>query len=105
MDVSKRARSGKLRTRPRDQAYVDSPDLQSVFQRIRQAACRENSSRTSVVMMPSTIDHVRFPKCNCASLPKAGARCGSSARRDLCGGSPERAIPTAKGTTVLRENM
>jgi hypothetical protein len=49
------------------------------------------------------------PKWNCnrgrrgyatpldASLPKAGARCGSAARRDLCGGRPVRAVPTATG--------
>ena len=30
-----------------------------------------------------------------ALLPEAGARCGNAARRDLCGGWPERAIPTA----------
>ena len=41
MDDSKRARSGKLRIQPRDRAYVDSPDLQSALQRIRQAACRD----------------------------------------------------------------
>ena len=27
--------------------------------------------------------------------PEAGTRCGKSARRDLCGGCPERGIPTA----------
>jgi len=27
--------------------------------------------------------------------PKAGAQCGSSARWDLCGGPPARAVPTA----------
>ncbi len=54
MDDSKRARNGKLRIQPRDGAYVDSPDLQNALQRIRQAACRENSLRTSVVIMPST---------------------------------------------------
>ena len=41
MDDSKRARSGKLRRQPRDRAYVDSSDLQSALQRIRQAACRD----------------------------------------------------------------
>jgi RNA-directed DNA polymerase len=29
------------------------------------------------------------------AIIEAGARCGSSARRDLCGGCPERGIPTA----------
>jgi len=45
MDNPKRARSGKPRTQPRDRAYVDSPDLQSALQRIRQAACRDKGSR------------------------------------------------------------
>ena len=29
--------------------------------------------------------------------PKAGAQCGNSARWDLCGGPPARAVPTATG--------
>ena len=62
MDDSKRARSGKLRTQPRDRAYVDSPDLQSALQRIRQAACRESSMRTVVVLMPSSAAYVRSPE-------------------------------------------
>jgi RNA-directed DNA polymerase len=28
-------------------------------------------------------------------VPEAGARCGNSARRDLCGGPSARAVPTA----------
>src|SRR6266542_1459808 len=47
-----------------------------------------------------------IPTPACASLPgpKAGARCGSSARRDLSGGPPARAVPTGltaggRGTT------
>ena len=32
-----------------------------------------------------------------ASLPKAGARCGNAARRDLRGGRPARVVPTATG--------
>ena len=31
----------------------------------------------------------------CASVPKAGARCGSAARRDLCGGRGVTRVPTA----------
>ena len=31
----------------------------------------------------------------CASLPKAGAQCGSSARWDLCGGRRVTGVPTA----------
>ena len=30
-------------------------------------------------------------------VPEAGARCGNTARRDLCGGPPARAVPTATG--------
>src|SRR6266545_6583261 len=39
----------------------------------------------------------------CASLPgpKAGARCGSSARRDLSGGPPARAVPTGLSDEAL----
>jgi hypothetical protein len=33
-------------------------------------------------------------------VPKVGAQCGSSARWDLCGGWPVRAVPTA---TVLQQ--
>jgi hypothetical protein len=32
--------------------------------------------------------------------PKVGARCGKSARRDLSGGRPERAVPTGTGTNT-----
>ena len=32
--------------------------------------------------------------CACALRPKVGARCGSSARRDLSGGHPARGVPT-----------
>jgi len=31
----------------------------------------------------------------CALVPEAGARCGSSARRDLCGGRRVTGVPTA----------
>ena len=67
MDDSKRARSGKLRKQPRDGAYVDSLDLQSALQRIRQAACRESSMRTVVVLMPSASAYVRFPNSDFTS--------------------------------------
>ena len=70
MDNSKRARSEKSRTQPRDQAYVAPDDLQHALERIRQAAV-------------------------CASLPEVGALCGNSARRDLCGGRRETGVPTA----------
>ena len=35
----------------------------------------------------------------CASVPKAGARCGSAARRDLCGGRGVTRVPTATVTS------
>jgi len=40
-------------------------------------------------------DWVRQALCACASRPEAGARCGSAARRDLCGGCWVTGIPTA----------
>ncbi len=45
MDNSKRARSEKSRTQPRDRAYVDPANLQSALERIRQAACRDRKMR------------------------------------------------------------
>jgi len=45
MDHPKRARSGKPQTQPREEAYVNSPNLQSALQRIRQAASREQELR------------------------------------------------------------
>jgi hypothetical protein len=41
MDNSKRARSEKLRTLPRDHAYVASSDLPRALKRMRQRARRE----------------------------------------------------------------
>ena len=41
MDNSKRARSEKSRTQPRDRTYVKPANLQSAVERIRQAACRD----------------------------------------------------------------
>jgi hypothetical protein len=38
------------------------------------------------------------PKARHAFVPEAGAQCGNSARWDLCGGRPARAVPTA--TTI-----
>ena len=38
---------------------------------------------------------ILIPYAAWASSPEAGAQCGSSARWDLCGGLPERAVPTA----------
>jgi RNA-directed DNA polymerase len=36
-------------------------------------------------------------------VPKAGAQCGNSARWDLRGGPPARAVPTATGTFYRTE--
>jgi hypothetical protein len=33
--------------------------------------------------------------------PKIGARCGNAARRDLCGGPPERVVPTANDVFIV----
>ena len=45
MANSKRARSEKSRTPPRDRAYVDSECLQTALARIRQAKCLRVSTR------------------------------------------------------------
>ena len=50
--------------------------------------------------LPQALGRIRrAAQYACASLPEGGARCGSSARRDLRGGSPVTGIPTA---TTLR---
>ena len=43
---------------------------------------------------PASCTHIQ--RCASTFAPKAGAQCGSSARWDLCGGPPARAVPTAK---------
>jgi hypothetical protein len=83
MDNSKRARSEKSRILPRAGSYVAPADLQSALRRIRQAACR---------------DTFRILNSVCASLPEVRALCGSSARRDLCGGRRVTGVPTATAT-------
>jgi retron-type reverse transcriptase len=45
MDHPKRAQSGKPRKQPREEAYVNSPNLQNALQRIRQAASRDKELR------------------------------------------------------------
>jgi hypothetical protein len=49
-------------------------DLQNALRRIRQAARRDRK-------------HILILGNDCASLPKAGAQCGRSARWDLSGGT------------------
>jgi RNA-directed DNA polymerase len=60
MDNSKRARSEKSRTQPRDHAYVAPAHLQSALRRIRQAACRDKELRfTSLWHHVYDIDRLR----------------------------------------------
>ena len=60
MDNSKRARSEKSRTLPRDRAYVAPADLQHALERIRQAACRDKESRfTSLWHHVYNVDRLR----------------------------------------------
>jgi hypothetical protein len=58
--------------------------------------------------LPQAHDWVRQVLCACASSLEAGARCGSAARRDLCGGCRVTGIPTAtnpKRYMSLREDV
>ena len=60
MDNSKRARSEKSRTQPRDHAYVAPDHLQRALRRIRQAACRDKELRfTSLWHHVYDIDRLR----------------------------------------------
>ncbi|EMI41568.1 group II intron reverse transcriptase/maturase [Rhodopirellula sp. SWK7] len=60
MDNSKRARSEKSRTLPRDRAYVAPADLQHALERIRQAACRDKELRfTSLWHHVYNVDRLR----------------------------------------------
>ena len=60
MDNSKRARSEKSRTLPRDRAYVAPADLQHALERIRQAACRDKVLRfTSLWHHVYNVDRLR----------------------------------------------
>jgi hypothetical protein len=83
---SKRARSEKSRTQPRAYTYVSPVDLQSALEWLRQG------------LSIGTIQTILVPNSACALIPEVGAQCGSSARWDLCGGCPERGIPTASFT-------
>ncbi len=60
MDNSKRARSEKSRTLPRDRAYVAPRGLQHALERIRQAACRDKELRfTSLWHHVYNVDRLR----------------------------------------------
>ena len=58
---------------------------------------RRNRQRQTPVAAPQTCKarSNAYGRKDCASLPEAGARCGKSARRDLCGGCRVTGIPTA----------
>ena len=89
MDNSKWARSEKSRRLPRDRAYVEPGNLQS--------------ARNGYGRLPAGM---RIPNSVCASTPEVGAQCGSSARWDLRGGRPVRAVPTATlGMAMYSKNM
>ena len=72
MENTKRAQKEKSRTRPSGQTYVEPKDLLSGLERVREAE-------------PTSLRYT----------PEVGARCVSSARRDLCGGCRVTGIPTA----------
>ena len=55
--------------------------------------------------LPQARDWVRQALWACALSPEAGARCGSAARRDLCGGCRVTGIPTATVQRVEYEGM
>ena len=57
--------------------------------------CRASRSRGLLGVREAALIQVRL----WSSSSKVGAVCGTSARTDLCGGWPERAIPTA--STVM----
>ena len=57
-------------------------DLQHALDRIRAVTTRDREESIAQSVTANVI-------------PEVGARCGNSARRDLCGGWPVRAIPTA----------
>ena len=60
MEDSKRAPSEKSRTQPRDRTYVETEDLQSALERIRQVACRDKELRfTSLWHHVTNIDRLR----------------------------------------------
>jgi hypothetical protein len=70
---TKRARKEKSRIRPSGRTYVEPKGLLSGLERVREAANQRL----------------------CVYTPEVGARCVSSACRDLCGGCRVTGIPTA----------
>lgn len=65
------------------------------------AASKTHSGRRAGSSAPSALDRVRqvAPSARLTLVSKPGARCGSSARRDLCGG---RAEPKGEGPSLPR---
>lgn len=74
--------------------------VHSVLARVRRAA---EGSAWGVSSSTAGTHHsgstTPIPTTGSASESEAGAQCGSPARWDLCGGRPERAVPTATACT------
>ena len=68
---------------------ADQGELQQL--RLDRTPCRASRSRGLPSVREAALIQVRF----WSSSSKVGAVCGSSARTDLCGGPPARAVPTA----------
>jgi len=66
---------------------------------------QQNTHRTqSRECVHSALTRVRRAASSDSTLTsEAGAQCGSSARWDLCGGRPVRAVPTAPACTFRRQ--
>ncbi len=75
--------------------------VHSVLARVRRAA---EGSAWGVSSSTAGTHHsgstTPIPTTGSASESEAGAQCGSPARWDLCGGRPERAVPTATARTI-----
>ena len=68
----------------------------------RQQNILRTQSRESV---HSALTRIRRAPFRCSTLSsEAGAQCGSSARWDLCGGRPARAVPTAPACHFSRQS-
>jgi hypothetical protein len=69
----------------------ENADLQSTVRTLSRAAV----SRAQACIREAVIRNIPGLRSGSSSLSKVGARCVSSARRDLCGGRPAMAVPTA----------
>ena len=75
------------------------PDPVALIQTLRRRSQRhrmtwERYSRIEKKWLPLPASCTPTPACASPPEPKAGARCANSARRDLSGGPPARAVPT-----------